>query len=748
MKRFFWPVLALGLGFLVPLSGYYSASFLYDRSVASIIQREKPNVAAVSSQDNILAEEPPAVIPELRFQMPEKGRAIRADLSAMSFEIYEDGRLLENFKILSIGRKGMPWETPVGKYKVITKEEKHYSSIGNVWMPFSVQFFGNFFVHGWPYYPDGALVPKGFSGGCIRLSTSDAEKVFNFAENDMPFYVVNGSLAGEFGEPLYFLRNKSAFPKISASAFLVADLDNELIIKENKKNERLPIASVTKLMTALVSLETINQYSFAAVSKSAVATYGDTGDLREGEEIRVSSLIYPLLLESSNDAAMVLAEQIGTKKFVDLMNEKAVSLSLAATSFKDPSGLTPENLSTAEDLFLLTQYLYKNKNYILETTKKRMAESADNNGKNIHTWYNVSKFIYDKRFLGGKTGYTTEAMETAVALFSLPLSEFENKNIAIVVLSSESRENDIFSILKWLESDVVYSEKFVPSADNTKLLFAGDIMLDRGVYNFIDKIGLSNYSFSFLQSGFIKDADVAFANLEGPISGRGKNSGSVYSFRFNTAAASALADAGFDVLSVANNHIADWGEEALEDTLKTLTDNKILAIGGGGKKEEAVQPKIIERSGVKIGFLGFSDVGPDWLEATGDKAGVLIVRDDDFSSIIREAARKTDVLVISIHFGEEYQTTPTKRQKTLAREAIDAGAKIVIGHHPHVIQDLEYYKGGVIAYSLGNFVFDQNFSDETMRGLVLEIILKGRDIVSVSQRKIKINNFFQPELAE
>ncbi len=613
MKRFFWPVLVLGLGFLIPLSGYYSANFLYNKSVAPVAQKEQSNIAAVSS----VSSASPVVL----------------------------------------GQTDVP-----------------------------------------------------------------AEK----------------SSADESGGPLYFLRNKSAFPKISASAFLVADLDNGLIIKEDKKNERLPIASVTKLMTALVSLETLNQYSFAIVSKNAVATYGDSGNLKEGEEFRVSELIYPLLLESSNDAAVVLAEQTGVKKFVDLMNEKAASLSLAATSFKDPSGLTPENLSTAEDLFHLARYLYKNKNYILETTKKG----------EVGLWHNNSKFIYDKCFLGGKTGYTTEAMETAIALFSLPLSEFENKNIAIVVLGSLSRENDVFSILKWLKSDVVYSEKFVPGADNTKLLFSGDIMFDRGVYNFIDEIGLGNYSFSFLKSGFIKDADVAFANLEGPISGRGKDSGSVYSFRFNTAAASALADAGFDVLSVANNHIADWGAEAFEDTLKILADNKILATGGGEKRDEAVQPKIIERNGVKIGFLGFSDVGPDWLEATNDKAGVLIVKDSNFSSVIREAAKKTDVLAVSIHFGEEYQTMPTKRQKILAREAIDAGAKIVIGHHPHVIQDLEYYKGGVIAYSLGNFVFDQNFSDETMRGLVLEIILKGRDIVSVSQHKIKINNFFQPELAE
>ena len=101
-----------------------------------------------------------------------------------------------------------------------------------------------------------------------------------------------------------------------------------------------------------------------------------------------------------------------------------------------------------------------------------------------------------------------------------------------------------------------------------------------------------------------------------------------------------------------------------------------------------------------------------------------------------------------MHFGEEYQGNANDRQKKLAHLAIDSGAKIVVGHHPHVVQEVEQYKNGVIAYSLGNFIFDQNFSKETMQGLALEIVLDGAEIISVKQNKIKINEFFQPQLAD
>jgi poly-gamma-glutamate synthesis protein (capsule biosynthesis protein) len=148
---------------------------------------------------------------------------------------------------------------------------------------------------------------------------------------------------------------------------------------------------------------------------------------------------------------------------------------------------------------------------------------------------------------------------------------------------------------------------------------------------------------------------------------------------------------------------------------------------------------------MKIGFLGFSDVGPIWMKATETQAGLLLASNPRFDEIVKNASEKVDYLIVSFHWGDEYKTVHNARQEYLAHKAVDAGAKIVIGHHPHVAQDVEVYKDGYIAYSLGNFVFDQAFSAETMQGLMLQIKL-GRDGTMTAQKNIvKLNSVFQPE---
>jgi len=290
--------------------------------------------------------------------------------------------------------------------------------------------------------------------------------------------------------------------------------------------------------------------------------------------------------------------------------------------------------------------------------------------------------------------------------------------------------------------------KQVANKKSISLLFVGDIMFDRGVENSVMKNGNGDYAFLFQNADFIKDADISFGNLEGPISDAGNDLKNLYSFRFEPSAIKSLKNSGFDVLSVANNHIGDWGRDAFEDNFLRLINDGFLAVGGGINKENAGSVKIIGKQGIRFGFLAFSDVGPNWLEATEESSGILIAGENEIASLVRQTAPRVDVLIVSLHFGEEYQKIANERQKKLARLAVDSGAKIVIGHHPHVIQEVENYKNGVIVYSLGNFIFDQNFSEETMQGLALEIILDGVEITSVKQNKIKINRFFQPQLAD
>lgn len=292
---------------------------------------------------------------------------------------------------------------------------------------------------------------------------------------------------------------------------------------------------------------------------------------------------------------------------------------------------------------------------------------------------------------------------------------------------------------------------YPPKIKETKIYFVGDIMLDRGVLGSVNKNFNGNFSELFKNVPELKSADILFGNLEGPISDVGNNVGSKYSFRMNPLVLPTLKEVGFNVFSFANNHVGDWNVKAFNDTLSRLKENNISITGAGFDKNEASLPSIIEKNGIRFGFLGFSDVGPNWMEAKENKAGILLASDPDFSKIITTAKENSDVLIVSIHFGEEYEKIHNKKQEKIARTAIDSGADIVVGHHPHVIQDIEYYNGKPIIYSLGNFMFDQYFSKETMRGMVIMATFQNKELkelkslISIQNKKYQIEGLFDED---
>jgi len=282
------------------------------------------------------------------------------------------------------------------------------------------------------------------------------------------------------------------------------------------------------------------------------------------------------------------------------------------------------------------------------------------------------------------------------------------------------------------------------------LFFIGDIMLDRGVEYMINKQGKGDFRFPFFKiADELKKADILFGNLEGPISDRGIKVGSIYSFRFKPEAIEGLVYAGFDVLSLANNHMLDYQRVALEDTMNILEENNIDYVGAGFDKEEAFSLKIKEIKNAKIGFLAYTNLGPKNWRAGNENSGMAWIDENDISKIaedIKKAKEKVDILVVSLHSGEEYKKKPTPFQVSFAKICIDNGADLVIGHHPHVVQGIEKYKDGWIAYSLGNFVFDQDFSEETMKTIILKVLIEDKKIKEVSPEDIEINEYFQPEL--
>lgn len=280
-------------------------------------------------------------------------------------------------------------------------------------------------------------------------------------------------------------------------------------------------------------------------------------------------------------------------------------------------------------------------------------------------------------------------------------------------------------------------------SDKTTVLFVGDIMLSRAIGAIMKK--QNDYNFPFLKiKDFLSGADLTFGNLESPISDRGIKIGSIYSFRAEPKVLEGLKNAGFDILNIANNHIWDYGEDGFHDTLNYLKNSGIDFIGGGENFGKAHKGALKEVNGTKIIFLGFTDLLPKSAFAGENSAGASRLDMKQVLKDIKEAKKEADIVAVSFHFGEEYQTKHNIKQEKTAKAVIDAGASLVIGHHPHVVQEVENYNNGYIAYSLGNFVFDQNFSRDTQNGLALKVILKNKKIFKVEQIKIAFNSSFQP----
>lgn len=288
--------------------------------------------------------------------------------------------------------------------------------------------------------------------------------------------------------------------------------------------------------------------------------------------------------------------------------------------------------------------------------------------------------------------------------------------------------------------------------ESINLYAVGDIMLDRGVEYNILKYGAGDYRYPFLKSAdYLKKADITFANLESQISDKGKKIGTINSFRVDPKSMDGLKYAGFDIVSVANNHTFDYDIPALEDSFKRLKEAGIEYVGGGFNEEEAFSLKIMEVKNTRIGFLAFCAIGSQWWRPIGERSGIAFVSEKDIEEVkekVKEARENADILIVSFHSGTEYETAPDAFQTYFYRSIIDSGADLLIGHHPHVIQPIEEYNGKWIAYSLGNFVFDQGFSVETMEGMLLKVSINNKKIESVDSVKFSMNEYFQPELTD
>ena len=258
----------------------------------------------------------------------------------------------------------------------------------------------------------------------------------------------------------------------------------------------------------------------------------------------------------------------------------------------------------------------------------------------------------------------------------------------------------------------------------TRILLGGDVMLSR----YVGAIARSRSDPAWPMreiAGLFSAADIAFVNLEAPFSDRGHVVKSGMVFKAEPPMIEALRVAGIDIVSTANNHARDCGRHGIDYTLDLLEKNGIAAVGTGRTADESHEGVILERNQVGFGFLAYTyDQSNGNHSDTDDRVAMMNI--GQMTDDVRNLLKRTDVVIVSMHAGIEYQKKANFQQREFAHAAIEAGAAVVVGHHPHVIQPVEDYRQGVIFYSLGNLAFDQFQRRETQQGWIADLRFAGK----------------------
>ncbi|MBI5879183.1 MAG: CapA family protein [Chloroflexi bacterium] len=271
-------------------------------------------------------------------------------------------------------------------------------------------------------------------------------------------------------------------------------------------------------------------------------------------------------------------------------------------------------------------------------------------------------------------------------------------------------------------------------AGRAQLVFVGDVMLGRGVAPVRRALG-NGYPLAQV-APFMRGSDLAFANLESPLTRQSFFRGG-YNLRAEPAAVESLSLAGFDWVSVANNHSGDHGRAGLSDTLATLRGRGIAWAGGGDDEAQARKPAVKLVNGLRIALLAYDGLHAT-IEASGNLAGSQWLTLPRAAADIKQArAAGADIVIVAVHWGVEYQAGASAEQKRSARALAAAGADLIIGSHPHVVEPLEWLaqpdgRTALAAYSLGNFLFDQQFSTAVQEGVILRVVVDKQGVAALN----------------
>ncbi|KAA3657558.1 MAG: CapA family protein [Calditrichaeota bacterium] len=287
------------------------------------------------------------------------------------------------------------------------------------------------------------------------------------------------------------------------------------------------------------------------------------------------------------------------------------------------------------------------------------------------------------------------------------------------------------------------------SSPAVQIIAGGDVMIGHWTLSYLKKHG-NDYPFRGIKH-VLRDHDIVFANLEAPFADTGKiQVEKQYTFKVPTTYVQGLQSAGFNMMSLANNHILDFGFEGLQQTVYALDRAGIHHAGAGMTAEAAWEPAIMQTASGRVALLAFSMTFPKEFWATDSTGGTAYPFERKLKKALHQVRTQADIVITSFHWGKEKSHQPKDYQQHFAHFAIDHGADLVLGHHPHVLQGLEIYNGKLIAYSLGNLAFS-SYSQTAVNSALLRIALtKEGDLLFARVIPLNVDNSeveFQPKIA-
>jgi hypothetical protein len=379
----------------------------------------------------------------------QKKNFVEVDLRAMNIVLYKEGIEIFKAPVLTKGKEGSWWETPTGKYEVLSTFTNKFSSIGNVWMPYSIQFYGNYFIHGWPYYSNGTPVPEGYSGGCIRLSDKDAKKVFDFVQQGTVVLVLEQEDVDRAG----VLKNNSQatpFPGTTAESAYVSDMASGNVLIEKNPQEKIVSRSAELLLSAIVAHEVVY---LARPVVAGLAAYPEEDFIsKKGESYIGMDVLYPLLMQSSNNAQQLLMSYVGEKIFLQNMRNKAGSLGMSSTSIEDINGNMVVT-TTAQDIAKLLTYTYYKRPFLLDISKGIVVGSVGfisvGDTIDLHALKNHNIVSDDDEDVVGYIQNEEEGQGDVLGVVEIGGSG-ESVPVVMVMLGGRATADNTTIVLRWL----------------------------------------------------------------------------------------------------------------------------------------------------------------------------------------------------------------------------------------------------------------------------------------------------------